>query len=231
MTISSRFSIQRLLVSLLCCLCLAPVHAQDKVASTSGVIEGKVINQKGHPVALAQAYAFSNVATIGAIRYVETDGKGKFRLDRLNWGTYRVFAKKESADYPDISYAFYSHHVVTATLTPSSPLAVVTIHVGPPCGELQVVSIADAVTGKIIKNASIMLRRAADPHLYLGLNAFARPILIPSNTDVLVQVSAKGYESWPSKNKERASGKLHLRPGEVYNLSVELQPLKKQHSN
>jgi hypothetical protein len=89
--------------------------------SLPGMITGTVINEKGEPVNEALVNASDGQPTIGAIRYFLTDQKEHFVIDRLAWGQYRVFAKKEEAGYPDIGFAFYETNVLEiASISPSS---------------------------------------------------------------------------------------------------------------
>lgn len=209
------------LVALIFCACLTYGQAAKSPQKDHGVIEGTVINEKGQPVPHAQAFTLPNGPTIAAIRFVETDNNGHFRLDRMDWGTYHVFAKKISAGYPDIAFNFYAAHAVQATLSPSSPVAEVVVHVGPPCGILKITSVIDAVTAEPIKDYGVTLRWASDAHRIMG-GSFSGPILIPPNVDVLVEVSAKGYESWPTEEEGKESGRIHLASGQVLNLQVRL---------
>jgi hypothetical protein len=222
--ITTLLAIQRhsCFAALLCCSCLIYGQAANVPPIHRGVIEGTVINEKGQPVPHAQAFALPSGLTIAARRYVETDQNGRFRLDRMEWGTYHVFAKKISAGYADTGWSFYDNYpLVTVTISTSAPQAVVTVRIGPPCGLLNLAPVIDAVTAEPIKDYGVTLRRAADPHRFVSERGALNPLLIPSNTDVLVEVWAKGYESWPSK-REGASGKIRLRPGQSLNLQVKL---------
>ena len=73
---------------------LACAQPSRSDVSLPGMITGTVINEKGEPVNEALVNASDGQPTIGAIRYVLTDQKGHFVIDRLAWGQYRVFAKK-----------------------------------------------------------------------------------------------------------------------------------------
>lgn len=223
MRVSSRCMRRRFcLVALLCCSYLSYGQATNPV-NNRGVIEGTVINEKGHAIAQAQTYALGSGPTIAAVRYVKTDNNGHFRLDHLAWGTYHVFAGKVSAGYPKMSFNFYVDQAPAATVSPSSPLAVVTVRVGRPCGVLRVTSVTDAVTGKPIRDYELTLRRAADPHRFMS-GTFSNPILIPPNVDVLIEVSANGYQTWPARSERKTSNRLYLNSGEVFNLNVKLRP-------
>lgn len=182
-----------LCVLMSCLYSSASAFAQNSGVGVSitGIIEGRVINEKGEPVAEALVDADDGQPTIGAVRYVPTDANGHFAMDRLKWGHYKIFAQKVEEGYADISFAFYGNNVFeTASISPLSSKAAVTVQIGPPCGLLHLVSVTDTATGEKI-NASVNLRRASNPNLSLGVSASSGTILVPSLTDILVEVSAK----------------------------------------
>ena len=202
----------------------AYLSAQVTDGSVSGTIEGKVIDEKGGPVGGALVNADDGQATVGAIRYVTTDEKGHFAIDRLKWGRHKIFAQKEKDGYPDISFAFYGNNVFeAASLAPSSPKAAVTVRIGPPCGILHLVSVTDINTGRTV-NAGVALRRASNPKMFLDVSASPGTILVPSMTDILIEVSAKGYEPWPEAKDKAVAGHLHLAPRQVLDLAIRLRP-------
>src|SRR5579864_6287891 len=117
------------------------------LAQQPGVVGGVVIDEKGSPV----AEAIASVEPLGmqmgtAIPQAEADKEGRFLIEHLALASYKVFAKKVSADYRDTSFAFYSNHSFsTVTLTASAPSADVILKIGPPAGILQG-SVTDAAT-------------------------------------------------------------------------------------
>ncbi|SRR5579884_243323 len=195
---------------------------QNPGSSAPGAISGIVLNEKGQPVPVALVNVDAGEPTISAIRYYLTDKKGHFAIEHLPLGNYKVFAQKESDGYPDLSWAFYSNNVFpVVSLTKSSPKVVVTVQIGPPCGVLHY-SATDASTGRAI-DAAITLRRASNPKLFIGGSNISNQILVPSLTDVLLQITAKGYKSWPPETEKATLGIINLKPHEIYNLNVKLQ--------
>ena len=204
---------------------LVVAQTQFTVASASGTVEGTVLNEKGKPVVDAAVNVDNGKPTIGAIRYFRTDKKGHFVIDHLAWGNYKVFAQKESEGYPDSTWAFYSDNVFqTASLSQESPKAVVVIRIGPPCGVFHY-SAMDASTGRTL-DAGVTLRRASNPNLFISGTNIPKQLLVPSLTDVLVEISAKGYEPWPPEAERAKASKISLKPHEVLDLNVKLQPSK-----
>lgn len=213
-----------LVTALLCSACLAQ-GAHSDTSYRRGVIEGKVVNEKSQPVAQAQVWVSNGQPTIGAERYVETDGAGRYRIDRLEWGTYSVYGQKESAGYPDMSFGFYhTFGAPKAVISGASPVASVTVRIGPPCAKLQLQSITDAATGQPVR-AAVTLRRASDPHNFLTITTSSGPILVPSDTGIFIEILAEGYKPWPPESDESA-GKISLKPGQLFILRAVLQPIK-----
>ena len=80
-------------------------------------------------------------------------------------------------------------------------------------------------------DVGVELRRASNPNLYIGSTLRANQILVPSLTEVLVEVFAKSYEPWPSKAEAAKTGRVYLKPREILDLDLKLQssrlPLQK----
>jgi len=221
---TTQFIWRPLLIIGVCFWLSSSIQAQVSGATVAreGVVKGRVLDEKRAPVAKAEVYLRSQGLTLGD-RYVETNAAGYFRMDHVVWGTYWFFAQKEDAGYPYQGFAFYNEsRSPKVTLTPASPVKSVVVRVGPRCGKLAI-TITDAISGKAVNGAGIMLRRATDPRKYLGTNS-PHPILIPSNADIEVEVEAKGYVSWPPKTAKSTEGTIRVKPGEVYSLAVRLKP-------
>ena len=94
-----------LLISSLTVLLFAP----GTPAQTGGSIIGTVQDEAGKLVSDAKVRADPMDRPGGsAVRDVQTDADGQFRIDHLDWGKYKLFAKKEESAYPDTYWSFYS---------------------------------------------------------------------------------------------------------------------------
>jgi len=183
-------------------------------AQSKGAIRGIILDEKGVPVADAKV----NAAPVDGrlppkvVRYVLTDSEGRFAIEGLDWGRYGVFAMKEDSAYPDMSASLYSNDVFpTAVLAPENATANVQIHIGPKAG-LLIGSLRNASTGAPIP-ATLRLSRAAAPGKWI---ATSLPpdfrVLIPSSTDVQVEVWAPGFQAWkyPIPVRLNPSSEIHL---------------------
>ncbi len=169
---------------------LTVVFAQGQVQQPSGVVNGTVINEVGQFVAAAKVHA----SLVGrpmakAIRYIETDKDGRFSIDRLEWGDYRIYAMKDAAGYADSSFSIYSNRTrATAKLSAEAPSANVIVVIGPKAGTFTG-SISDAATGEPVNTAGIRIWRLKDPTDFLSTST--RPqyrILAPPNTEVGLEI-------------------------------------------
>jgi hypothetical protein len=202
------------------------------VAQDSGTISGTVLGENRAPLVKAQVNAnpVDNRPTGSLVRYVETDSNGHFLIDRLPWGKYRVFARKEDAGYPDLQWSFYSNdEFPIVAVMPSTPVGELRIQLGPKAGILTG-SVTDAITGAPV-NAGFKLIRSGDlkKEISTSLPSGYR-VLLPPSTDVLLEVSARGYQTWhyggPSDPSKRPA--LRLEPGSRMRLDI---PMARAHDN
>ena len=202
------------------------VYAQGNDRGT-GTIHGTITDEIGKPIAqaLVNADPVNNKIRATALRYVETDEEGHFTIDRLEWGLYRLFTKKEQEGYPNTRFGFYSPDPApTVGLSSQAPNAEILLKLGPKAGRLRILSVTDATTAKDLSNVSgVDLRRTSMPRAFIGLGP-SDDILIPSDVDVTIKIESNGYESWPPVNQSQL-GLIRLSPGQVFDLRVQLQPL------
>ena len=213
-------------------LCLALVlTSSHSVGQTTGSIRGTVINDNGDPVAAAQVRV--DPLMVGprsdAVRLTETDTVGRFIMNNLDLTSYKVFAMKESAGYPNTAFGFYSHNIFpTVTLTASVPTANITLKVGPPSG-VMLGSVTDAATGALV-SAGFLLRGTSDPNNWISMSQKANyRVLVPPSVEVTFEVSAPGYQTWyyggSSDPLKRAP--IRLKSGEEMRLNIQLEPKDK----
>ncbi|HEV2494011.1 MAG TPA: carboxypeptidase-like regulatory domain-containing protein [Terriglobia bacterium] len=204
-------------------LCVSvEIHVQ-----TSGTIKGVVVDEQDKPVPKAKVQLVP--APLGAqrrlIHFYETDSEGRFVIGNVTWGTYRVFAGKEEVGYPEIAGTFYGLQAFpTVSLHPSSPAASITIHLPPKAGAIKSISVIDAVTGAQMDSAAIWLRRDAVPDASIETSTMVKRILVPSNTDVSIQIKAPRYKAWPADEDPKDRGHIRLKPEEAVRLDVKLAP-------
>jgi len=196
-------------------------------AIPQGRIRGVVVNEERKPIQQAEVWAgVANRPTIGALHIVETDENGRFEIDRLEFDTFNVSAKKEGEGYPNIGFAFYAEGLPpTVRLSPEQPVANVKLKLGPKSGFL-IGDVTDKVTGKPIQ-VGFMLRRAKNPANFLSIGqASSYRLLLPAEIEVTLEVSGDGYQTWLYNDPSDSSKPLPIRlaSGAEMRLDIQLQP-------
>jgi 5-hydroxyisourate hydrolase-like protein (transthyretin family) len=217
------------LVSLVLCAAMLSTAARGaSEAGATGVISGVVVNNRGEPIAAAKVHALSTerrpVAAL--VKYVETDTDGRFLMGQVEYGSYRLYALKETDGYPDRSFSFYSNGLTfQATVSERSPHAEALIVVGPIAGRLTGL-ISDSATGQPL-NGRLHLWRIKDPAIFFDTTVRAQyEILIPANNEVGMEVTVPGYEVWryPGDPYATQSSPMLLRSDERKAVEIKLRP-------
>ena len=218
-----------LLLSLLELMSIPVVVAQKKDAT--GLVYGIVIYQDKKPAKGATVYATPLGRPIGAvIPHADSDDTGYYaiRIPRSWFGNFAVAAKKEDEDYPDMSKQFYSDgKFQTVTISASHPEANVVIRLGPQAGVLRG-TVVDAHSDESL-SPCVEFRRAAKLNNFLSGSGLVKPtykLLIPPDTDVLMQISLDGYRTWyfPGTIDKETQRPVRLRPGETKTVDIRLVP-------
>jgi len=206
--------------------CLLALACATALAQNSGTVGGVVLDENSKPVSHAQVHIAEAKPFVGhrLLKFHETNDEGRFQMENVPWGTYVVMVGKEDAGYADTKLAFYSNlGAPTVTLAPSSPTANVTLKLSPKAGVLEIQTVTDTVTGAEVGPAAVRLQRIGTP-FFIYTSAPGAHLLVPSMTDVSVEVTAPGYKPWPAYGGGSFSGRIRLRPQEVLKLDVQLQP-------
>lgn len=213
-------------LGLLLCIAAVDLHAQRSI----GVIMGSVRDENGTPVAGAEVDADSigSESRSKALRLALTDSAGAFRFDPVTFGTYKLYALKPDAGYPDTKFEFYSgqYHDVRATISGVTPQAEVRILVGPKCGVLKLV-VLDSTTHRPISNPTVVLSRV-DTGVWVSASyAGGSYVLVPPLIPIQVTVRASGYRdlSRGDPNRPDSGPPLRVVSGDTLEQNVMLEPL------
>jgi hypothetical protein len=132
------------------------------VQRRTGKIEGRVLDLVGMPVANATVYVLEN----GRSPAATTAANGDFVIMNVGVGEHRVFAYKESENYPNPLWSFYEEArglerfpVIYVNDNYSIP---VVIKLGPKSGKL-LMRVVDATTGKPVSGASVEMNHEGKP--------------------------------------------------------------------
>jgi hypothetical protein len=201
----------------------------DFPAVPSGVITARVVDQGGNPVpgAVVQMAPADGSVLAMAVPECLTDEAGVCSCERLPFGRYSGTAAKVADGYPDVSFSLYGRgeKPPIAEITPQTPIASISITLGPRAASIAV-KVIDEATGLAIKNPTVVLRSAAAPSIFLstGSNSDSK-ILIPADEDIIVEVSAEGYKTCRVATQPGAThaNALRLRSEETRQFTISLK--------
>jgi hypothetical protein len=198
-------------------------------AQISGRLTGVVTDENGRPLPGARVHLWDlNPALVRQIpQYHESDAQGRFSIAHVPWGSYAVFAGKEADGYADTFASFYqqgSGYAPTVVFTSLSPVQEITVRLGPRTGVLKITSVTDASTGKDINSSGIIvLRQTKYAKRSLTTSTTYDHILVPSLTEVSLEISAPGYKVWGGNDETHGNTHIQLQPDEILKLEVKLE--------
>jgi hypothetical protein len=198
----------------------ALVQAQSpKQQSPLGRITGIVVNKDGQ---LMDHATVCTRTTSGDSSWTNcstyTNPDGRFEIEQLKVGTYSVFAIKEDEGYATANQGPGQ----TIAITNEQPFAVVTIRMSPNGGILAF-SVKDKTTGKPIPEVTMTYQAVDATGSGSGRYPSDFRLTLPTATDLIVVVSAKGYKSWFYTDPSDSSRPVvRLDPGEERVVDVEL---------
>jgi len=201
----------------------------------SGVITGRVLNEKGQPVAKAIVCATpSALGWAGKLPCGRSDSGGAFTIQVWRSAEYMITAEKEKDGYPNTFNTIYGPPAVAlprVIMKEGQTQQEVTVYVGPAYGQLTG-KISDAETGQPIEGVRMVLYHANTP-----ANSISRSTGYPKGrlrlpvppVPVIFKISAPGYQEWwygADGSEERAEALLVM-TGSTRELVIPLRPINK----
>lgn len=149
-----------------------------------------------------------------------SDSEGHFEITGLELHKYRVYASKTQDGYPNADPAYSDENQATVVLTPDQPSASTIIRLRK--AVILIVDVRDAATWKAVRAHY----KLSVPKRWEVSGELSYPLLIHPLTDVMLEVSAKGYKTWSYSDPSSPARLLLLRleSGEQKLLEVELEP-------
>lgn len=210
-----------------------PGTAPPNMLPPFGSISGFVVDENGKPIAGATVYArLADQGAHGQMNSMLTDREGRFLLGQVRPGLNTVHAFKEEDGYPDTFFAFY---VTSAAAIPhvtvfEGQVANVTVQLGPKAIRVAL-NVSDSDSNEPIKDASLELRRAADPSVYVSMSC--RPdgngkcqVLIPPQP-TRVKMKKAGYEDLDITDQITAQVlAANRQPSETREMAIRLRRTK-----
>src|SRR5579872_6619356 len=192
--------------------------------SSTGAIQGRVVDGNAKPVSAAKVIVTPVGGDEDSQKSATTDAKGKFVVANLPLGPYTVGAEKQDVAYPNTALAFYNGAgAEPITLTTDKPTATVNLTFKVRAAVLSGV-VTDSVSNDPVR-ATFLLRRANHPEILLaGEFPSNYRILVPSDTDIRMEVAAPGYKTWyyPGTIDPKETQPLHIKGASKLQRDIQL---------
>jgi hypothetical protein len=190
-----------------------------------GSIEGVVLDEFGQPMQHTQVTAMllEGEKMITGFN-AHTDGTGSFRYEHLQIGDYGLYAGKLEAGYRDTNDPCSDRRLVPVKLTADAPSGRAVLRFAPKAGAL-VGSVTDAKTGERL-NAILRISIARCLETTGVSSRYKFHHLVPADTVLTLEVTAKGYKPWLYADPSYPSQplKFELSSGAELELNVQLEP-------
>jgi hypothetical protein len=200
----------------------APLRAQTALGS----IEGQVVDANNNTVPGASVYIVSGPAGTGKASLVLTNADGRFRLESLVPGTYKISIYKTEDGYADTAIPFYadpSHPLPSVAVTSGVQTSNQSFQLGARCGTLHL-NANDATTHHLITTATIVLhqRNISGAVLQATNKELPADFLVPPQ-DVTIAMEAPGYVTW--RYNDDGHNYVTLRPGDTRSIQADMLPM------
>jgi hypothetical protein len=200
--------------------------AQSQTKHSSGEIRGTVIDRNGSPVSAVTIYAVPQGLMLDDVtpRSIKSDRNGVFDFRAgLQFGTYKLYSRKDADGYPDPFDSFYADAEgppTTVDLTQEHPSSTVTLKLG---RQAAVVSgkIIDANSGALLKASLGFVDAQGHGHSVI-VNGDYR-ILVPSEKDVTLMITLLG----PADRSLIPVAPLRLEPGQRVYMDIPVSSVEK----
>ena len=208
---------------------LLPMHApRAEQKAIPGLIQGRVLDNKGAPIPDAQVRAFPKGDAPLTFRepFTRADANGNFLLKDVRPGVYVVHASKAEDGFPDNLWDFYGGNQKNEITVHSGTTSTTTIHLAK-AGTLTL-RVVDAKTHKPVRAISVRMHRL---HHHANEFSTSHPslnglfsVLVPAAVPIELEVLADGYEKWSYTKARPDQGFIKVESGTSKPIQVALNP-------
>ncbi len=203
----------------------------DSSQQYEGTVSGTVLDEHGDAFKGVTVCTYMIGAPSGSKESrgscpVTTDQAGQFRIDHMAMGTFGIEAIK-----PDEGYIAFAGTSVKkfVTITPSQLSATVALQLGPKPGVVFLPSVKDKLTGQSITSFQVTWEISTPNGSVSGgeeIGGGNKRTIVPPEINIRLSISTPGYKKWTYRDPSDPSqpALIRFQPGEVKELSVELDP-------
>ena len=193
--------------------------AGSGTTAQGGTVEGVVRDSSRNPIEAANVV----LAPREGGEYRETraisDAQGHFIFQEVSRGDYLIYARKEEAGFPDVSFAFFSvGQPRPQEIKVDGGVISVVVEVGEPDGKLD--CIVEDESGQAVPGAQYRLMSSEDPGILIisGGDRQGRIETLVPGIPVILQMEAAGFQVWRSE-------KILIKSGQIKHLTIRLTRL------
>lgn len=207
--------------------CLGPLKSSAQI-TTTGSVEGVVLDQQGKPIPDANVYALPQGDMRILAASATTDPAGKFILQGLQPGGFFVYAYKESDGHPNGFFRFLttpnSQSQIPVKVEAGQAITGITMKLGAKFAHLKV-HITDENGNRL--GGGITFTREDQPGDY-GMGTDGEVSMLVPPVPFRIKVDADGYAPWHygGANWQGKAGLIALKPDQTLSLDVRLRKIK-----
>ena len=203
---------------------LGPLKSSAQI-TTTGSVEGVVLDQQGKPIPDADVYANLEEDMRRPIAVATTDSAGKFLLHDLPAARVYIYAYKESDGYPNGFAAFFAlpnDQSLVVMKIEAGQTTTITIKRGARSAHLKV-HITDENGNRIGAGLTLTREDQRGDNYIMGTDGEVSMLVPP--VPFRVTVNEDGYEPWHygGANWQGKAGLVALKSGQTLTLNVRLR--------
>jgi hypothetical protein len=203
--------------------CVGPLKSSAQI-TTTGSVEGVVLDLQGKPIPGADVYALPEVDMRILAASATTDSTGKFTLQSLQPGGYFVYAYKESDGYPNGFFRFLTAPGGQTQVAAKVEAGKVTTGVTMRLAKFAHLKVHITDEKGNLLGGGITFTREDQPGDY-GMGTSGEVSMLVPPVPFRLTIDSDGYESWHygGANYAGKAGLIALKPDQTLTLDVRLR--------
>jgi len=189
-----------------------------------GILKGMAMNEQRQSVAGVTLVLYPIGVDLGyVLPTTNTDEHGAYHFDHVCEGRFTVLVQDERAGYAMPLWYFLLGKYHEVKLTSDRQTAEVRVDV-PTKGSLLQIRVRNRDTKESLVTAVVMFKFVNHHNFdWMKFNLrVGEPIVLPSNTELLCRISAKGFRVWKDGNRNGKT--INLAPEKRMTLEADIEP-------